>query len=183
MIAMMRALLAVLLLILAGCGGGGGGGGDGTGGVVSGKVPYLVSGPSMTFATNPSQPTKYDVTVTLEADGPTGVYSALVWITDENDWTNSTPLDLVNTPGTKRWAGSTYTYLPLDPGQYYIEEIMLHDGDPIAADPLGTGWYFMMSPLSTSMYYVDERITSNTPAFLYYGGGLTLRPVVRFTLP
>ena len=74
----------LMLLILVGCGGGGGG--TGAGGAVSGKVPYLVSGPSFTLRSSPTITGKYDVTVTIEADGPTGVYAALVWITDENDW-------------------------------------------------------------------------------------------------
>ncbi|OGW34959.1 MAG: hypothetical protein A2X58_04110 [Nitrospirae bacterium GWC2_56_14] len=170
----------LMLLILVGCGGGGGG--TGAGGAVSGKVPYLVSGPSFTLRSSPTITGKYDVTVTIEADGPTGVYAALVWITDENDWTNATPLDLVNIPGTKRWTGSTYTFLPLDPGQYYVEEIILDDGDQFTANPLGTGWYFVMPPLSTSVYYVDERITTDVD-FLYSGGGLSSRPIGRITLP
>jgi hypothetical protein len=125
----------------------------------------------------------YDVTVTLEADGPTGVYAAYVWLFDETDDSDTQPIDLFNTPGTKRWTGSTYSYLPVSPGQFSIDEIVLEDGDWQAADPIGSGWYFVMPVFSTSMYYVDERITSNTPAFLYYGGGLTSKPVTKFMLP
>jgi hypothetical protein len=181
MIAMRRALPAVLLLILAGCGGGGGGE-NGTGGAVSGKVPYLVSGPSFTIRSSPTSTGNYDVTVTIEADGPNGVMFAGLWILHETDGGNFTHLDLVKTPGTKRWTGTTNTYVPLVPGQYYIDDIVLDDGDPFTADPLGTGWYFTMPGLSTSVYYVDERITSSV-SFLYYGGGLSSRSIGRFTLP
>jgi len=101
MTAMMRAFLTVLILILAGCGGGGGGGTGGPGGVVSGQVPYLVNGPSFTFASNPTFTTKYDVTVTIDADGPTGVMFAGLWIFHETDASNFTHLDLIQTPGTQ----------------------------------------------------------------------------------
>jgi hypothetical protein len=145
-------------------------------------VPYLVSGPSFTFRTSPTITGSYDVTVTIEADGPTGVMFAGLWIFHDTDPSNFTHLDLVKTPGTKRWTGSTNALLPLVPGAYHADSITLDDGDPITADPLRTGWYSIMSPLSSSMYYVDERIMSGT-TFLYYGGGLTSRPVVRITLP
>lgn len=176
-------VMALSLALLSSCGGGGGGGGNGGGSVISGKVPYLVSGPSVTSAVSVNDPTKYAVTVTLEADGPTGVFAAEVFINDETGSGDFAFIDLINKPGTKLWTGSTNTYVPLSPGQYLIEEIILDDGDSFSADPLGTGWYFVMPPLSTSMYYVDERITSKTPAFLYYGGGLTSKSVKRFTLP
>jgi hypothetical protein len=53
-----------------------------------------------------------------------------------------------------------------------------YDGDQFTANPLGTGGYFVMPPLSTSVYYVDEQITSDM-ASLYSGGGLSSRPVGR----
>jgi hypothetical protein len=34
------------------------------------------------------------------------------------------------------------------------------DGDPFTADPLRTGWYFIMPPLCTSVSCVDERMLS-----------------------
>ena len=179
---MMKAFLGVLMLVLAGCGGGGGGGTNGPGGNISGQVPYLVNGPSVTFSTHPTVTTSYDVTVTIEADGPTGVMFAGLWILHETDGSNSTHLDLVKTPGTKRWTGTTNAFLPLVPGPYHIDNIVLDDGDPFTADPLRTGWYFIMPPLSTSVYYVDERITSGV-SFPYYGGGLSSRLVGRFVLP
>ena len=176
-------VMALSLATLASCGGGGGGGGTGGGSGISGKVPYLVSGPSVSFRSHPTYTTQYEVTVTLEADGPTGVFAAEVFINDETGNGDFAFIDLINKPGTKLWTGSTNTYVPLSPGQYLIEEVTLDDGDWLTADPLGTGWYFVMPVLSTSLYYVDERITSNAPAFLYYGGGLTSKPVTKFTLP
>lgn len=175
-----RMVMALSLALLASCGGGGGG--TGGGGAISGKVPYLISGPTVSFSSHPTFTTQYNVTVTLEADGPTGVAFADLWILSETGGLNDTHLDLSKTPGTKRWTGTTLNVLPLDPGKYYIDSIVLDDGDPFTADPLGTGWYFIMPPLSTSVYYVDERITSDT-TFLYYGGGLTSKPVTKFTLP
>jgi hypothetical protein len=181
----MRRLVPVsMAFLLVSCGGGGGGGGNGDlGGGISGKVPYLVSGPSVTSAVSVNDPTRYAVTVTLEAEGPIGVFAAEVFINDVTGNGDFTFIDLINKPGTKLWTGSTNTFVPLSPGQYLIEQIVLDDGDWNTADPLGTGWYIVEPLFSSSMYYVDERITSNTPAFLYYGGGLTSKPVKRFALP
>ena len=125
-----------MVSIIAACGGGG----DGDG-AVSGHVPYLVSAPDVTYATSGIDSTKYDVTVTLEADGPTGVMFVSLWIIDENNSSNFTFLDLTNTPGTKHWTATTDTLLPLPSGQYYVDDIVLDDGDPFTADPLRTGWY------------------------------------------
>jgi hypothetical protein len=105
-----------------------------------------------------------------------------LWLLHETDGSNFTHLDLVNTPGTKRWTGTTNAFQPLVPGNYYVDDVVLDDGDPFTADPLGTGWYFVMPRLSTSVYYVDERITTFVD-FLYYGGGLSSRPIGRITLP
>jgi hypothetical protein len=171
-----------MAFLLVSCGGGGGGGETGGGSGISGKVPYLVSGPSVTFAVSAWNPAMYDVTVTLEADGPTGVAFTQVLITHETPTGDFAFLDLVNTPGTKRWIGTTYYATPLSPGQYRIDDIHLDDGDFLTADPLRSGWYMVMDIFSTSMYYVDERIMSGMN-FQYYGGGLTSKPVRRFTLP
>lgn len=176
-----------MAFLLISCGGGGGGGGTGGGSAISGKVPYLVSGPSVTFRSSPTVTGMYDVTVTLEADGPSGVKVAYVWLFDETDDSDTQPVDLFNTPGTKRWTGSTYSFFPLAPGQFSIDEIILEDGEYPADDTIGSGWYFVMPIFSTSMYYVDESIvtfpTPSTIQYLYFGGGLTSKPVRRFTLP
>lgn len=181
----MKIRMAMLMLGLfsaAACGGGGGGGGDtgGGGSAVSGRVPYLISAPTMTFAVNALDSTKYDMTVTLEADGPTGVQFADVWIFDDTD-TNFAALDLVKIPGTKRWRGATNTLVPLPAGRYRVDNIMLHDGDPLTADPLRTGWYMLNDLFSSSRYFVDERETSGVN-FLYYNWGLSSLPVTRVTV-
>jgi len=151
-----------MAFLLVSCGGGGGGGGNGgPGNGISGKVPYLVSGPAVTFAVSAWNPAMYDVTVTLEADGPTGVMFAQVLITHETPTGDFAFLDLVNIPGTKRWTGTTIAQVPLSAGSYRVDDIHLDDGDVFTADPLGTGWYFVMPVFSTSMYYVDERIETN----------------------
>lgn len=174
------AVLALALAVVAGCGGGDGNGA--TGSAVSGRVPYLLSAPTVTFAAHPSIAGHYDVTVTLEADGPTGVAFVGLWIKDQSNSSNFDHLDLVYIPGTKRWKAATYPLLPLPAGQYYIDSITLNDGDPLTADPLRTGWYVIMPPLSTSAYFVDERETSGID-ILYYNWGLSAIPLSRFTLP
>lgn len=175
------AILALALLAAVGCGGGGGGDtGGGQASVVSGKVPYLLSAPSLTFAVNAFSSAEYDVTVTVEADGPTGVAFADVWICDDAD-TNCEPIDLANIPGTKRWRGSTNAFLPVPAGRYRVDSIMLHDGDPFTANPLRTGWYIYDDFFSTSVYFVDEREVSDVE-FLYYNWGLSSIPITRVTV-
>lgn len=175
-------ILALVLLALAGCGGGDGGDTDGnTGSVVSGHVPYLISAPSITFAVNSFDTAKYDVTVTVEADGPTGVQFADVWICDDAG-ANCEPIDLTNISGTKLWRGSTNVWVPVPAGTYHADEIMLYDGDPFTADPLRTGWYIYNDLFSTSVYFVDEREVSDAGGFLYYNWGLSAIPVTRVTV-
>ena len=166
-----------MMSILAACGGGG----DGDG-AVSGHVPYLVSAPTVTSAESGLDPNSYDVTISLEADGPTGVMFISLWVIDENDSSNFTVLDLTNIPGTKQWTATTNSFLPLPPGQYYIDDIVLEDGDTFTADPLRTGWYFSDPFFSTSKYYVDEREMSGLN-FLFYNFGVSGISITRFTLP
>lgn len=175
-------ILTLVLFSAAACGGGGGGGdnGGGPGSAVSGYVPYLLSAPSLTFAVNASNTAKYDITVTVEADGPTGVQFADVWICDDTD-ANCEPIDLLNIPGTKRWRGTTNSFLPVPSGNYRVDDIMLHDGDPFTADPLRTGWYIYNDFLSTSVYFVDEREVSDVN-ILYYNWGLSAIPITRVTI-
>jgi hypothetical protein len=181
--AMKMMVLALGILAAAGCGGGGGGGdnGGGSGNAISGRVPYLVSAPSLTFAVSAWDNTKYDVTVTLEADGPTGVLFVDLWIEDETNSSNFDHLDLTRIAGTRRWRGSTNTMMPLPAGRYRVDSIHLNDGDPITADPLRTGWYMIDNFFSTSLYFVDEREMSGMN-FLYYNWGLSSFPVTRGTV-
>ncbi len=131
-----RCAVALVLLIVGGCGDSSDSDEAPLGGV-SDHVPYLVGAPTVTFVPNG---TDYDVTVTLEADGPTGVMDVSLWIFDVT-LANSASLDLTNTPGTKFWTATTNPLIPLPPGEYYVDDIVLNDGDPFTADPLRTGWY------------------------------------------
>ena len=173
--------LAVIILLLAGCGGGGGNNESGSGSAVSGKVPYLLSKPTVTYAVNALDNTKYDVTVTVEADGPTGVAFADVWIFDDTG-ASFDHIDLINIVATKLWKGTTNTLVPLPPGSYRVDNITLHDGDPLSTDPLRSGWYIYNDIFSTSVYFVDERELSGL-SFLYYNWGLSDISIARFTLP
>lgn len=132
----------------------------------------------MTYKQSSWDPNYYDVTVTLYADGPTGVKVVQLWINGDN----AMPLDLINIPGTKKWQGTTNYYTPLPPGQYYIDQILLYDNDPFTQDELRTGWYIMMPNVSTSKYFVDERITKGV-SFLFYNYGLTDFNITSFALP
>lgn len=174
-------ILSLAFLAIVGCGGGGGSDGSGPGGAVSGRVPYLLSKPIATFASSTWDNTHYDVTVTVEADGPTGVQFADVFLRDDTG-TNFAFIDLDHITGTKQWRGATNTFVPLPAGNYRVEEIMLHDGDPLNADPRRTGWYIYDEFFSTSVYFVDERELSGVN-ILYFNWGLSAIPVTRVTLP
>lgn len=175
---MRRLLLPVILLLVFGCGGG-----EQKGDAVpSGYVPYLVSAPTVTYVRSSWDTTKYDVIVTLQADGPTGVMFASLWIIDVAGEMNFASLELTNIPSTKTWTATTNYYVPLPPGDYYLDDIELHDGDIFTADPLRTGWYFFNSLFFNSFYSLDESETSGgTFPFLKFG--VSNIGVVRFTLP
>jgi hypothetical protein len=172
--------LALAMGAFAGCDGGGNNGG-GPKGAVSGRVPYLISAPSATHSINAIDFAKHDVTVTIEADGPTGVQFVTAWILDDTNM-NVASLEFVNIAGTRLWRATTNTLLPMPAGQYRIDDIVLDDGDPFTANPLRTGWYMLIDIFSTSAYYVDERETSGNN-ITYYNGGLSAVPITRFALP
>jgi hypothetical protein len=178
-------VLALAFAVTFGCGGGGGSN-SGGGSAVSGRVPYLLSSPTITYATSAWDNTKYDVTVTLQADGPTGVAFIGLWILDQSNDSDFDHLDLVNVPGTKQWKATSDAFLPLPSGTYYIDSIVLDDGDPFSVDPLRTGWYVVMPPLSTSNYFVDERELSGPFAsrtITFYNYGVSAISITTFTLP
>lgn len=171
---------AVLVLaVAAGCGGGGSGGT--ANGAISGHVPYLLSSPTVTYSLSTLSTTTnyYDVTVTLQADGPTEVQNVDLWIMDSNDNSNFDHLDLANVSGTKKWTATTLALVPLPSGQYYLDSILLDDG---GTTTLRQGWYTYMSLLSTNTYCADERETAGTN-MLFYNFGVTGIHVTRFTLP
>ena len=174
--------LALACAVAAGCGGGGGSSG---GGAVSGRVPYLLSAPTVTFLKTGLTPTSYDITVTLEADGPTGVAFADVYLEDTTNTTFAF-IDLKNIVGTKRWRGSTNTFMLLPAGNYIVREVMLHDEDPLSQNPIRTGWYIQDVFFSTSTYFVDERQVSYPGGSIsidFYNWGVSAIPISRFTLP
>lgn len=175
-------LLAIPILLIA-CGGGPGGGGDG-GNAGSMLAPYLISTPQVSFVPNGIDPGKYDVTVTVEADGPNGIYSASVWMIDVNDFSNSYFLDLISS-GANSWSATTNTWLPLAAGTYKVDSITLYDADPTAGFGASylTGWYFEMPLLSGRNYYVDQRDVYSNPDFNMIAFGISSIPIKRFTMP
>ncbi len=180
---LLKWLSAVLVLaVAAGCGGGGSGGT--ANGAISGHVPYLLSSPTVTYSLSSYITTSYDVTVTLQADGPTGVAYVDLWIIDDSDGSDSQPIQLANITGTKYWTGTTEYYLPLTPGSYHLDTIVLDDGDPLTADPLREGWYSVEPLFSTTTYFVDEsEFPKDRSTFLFFNFGVTGIHVTRFTLP
>ena len=174
-------LIVLITLGLAGCGGDDDPEGDGD--AVSGYVPYLLSAPTVSFSANATTPTSYDVTVTVEANGPTGVAFASLWIIDVNNSGNFAFLDLINTGGTT-WTATTMALLPLAPGQYYIDDIILEDADVFADPVVRTGWYTEDFFFSSNNYFVDEReLVTATLEIPFYNFGVSGIGVTRFTLP
>ena len=174
------ALLLTIPFLLSACGGGGGGGGDG-GDAESMLAPYLISSPQVSFVTNATVPSEYDVTVTVEANGPIGIFSASAWLIDVNDLSNASFLDLTPS-GVNTWTGTTNPFLSLAAGTYKVENIILHDADPFGAS-FRTGWYFEMSVFSNSHYYVDQRDVYSSPNFNMIALGVSSIPITRFTMP
>jgi hypothetical protein len=170
-------LLLAILFLLSACGGGGGDGGN----AESMLAPYLISSPQVSFTPNLSYPGQFDVTVTIEADGPNGIYSASVWLIDVNDSSNSYFMDLTASVANT-WTATTNSFIPLAAGTYKVDTITLYDADPFGASYL-TGWYFEMPLLSSSHYYVDQRDVYNNPEFNMIAFGVSSTPITRFTMP
>ena len=181
----MKLLVVPLLLVLiAGCGGGGGGS-NGGGNAISGHVPYLISAPSVSYKLSTIvTPSYYDVTVTLQANGPTGVYNVSLIMYDVTNSSNFDFPTMINISGTT-WRGSTLPLVPLPSGQYQIDSITLNDADILSATHWRSGWYIIEPMISNDFYFVDEREITTVPSmsFLFYNYGLSGFPVTRFTLP
>jgi hypothetical protein len=173
-------LLLAISLLLSACGGGGG---DSGGNAESLQAPYLISSPQVSSAPNATVPVEYDVTVTIRADGPAGIFSATVWLIDEIG-TDTSVLYLTRIGGGNSWTGTTNTLIPVAAGTYKVGNIILNDADP---DPFGasyrTGWYFEMPIFSTTHYYVDQRNIYSSPNFNLIANGVSSTPITRFTLP
>lgn len=172
------ALLLVIPFLLSACGGGGSGGGNAD----TLQAPYLISSPRVSSTPNGFDSSKHDVTVTLEADGPSGIFSVSVWLIDVNDSGNIYHLDLFP-GGVSTWTATTDTFLPLKAGTYKVESIELYDADPFLETSYLFGWYFEMPLLSSSHYYVDQRDIFSSPAFNIIASGLSSIPIKNFTLP
>lgn len=175
------AFLLGIFLTLTGCSGA-----DSVPGVggVSTNYPYLTSTPVVTFIQNVNILTSYDVTVTLEATGPDPIFSVGLWLYDKNNFSNFAYMDLVYMGGTT-WGATTNTWIPLSAGDYYIESIMIEDGDPFANGIVKSGWY-TTGIFSSTHYDIDQRETNWDPlnlAILNLNVGVSNIPVVNFTLP
>lgn len=175
-------LLFLAALALQACGGS-----NGSSGVPSGNVPYLLGPVQVTWLANAVDNTKYDVTVSLDADGPDGVMFVDLWIIEDGGGGDSRPLDMVNISGNT-WEATTNTFLPLAPGNYYIDSIILDDEDVFASPGVivKSGWYFINPMLSNARYTIDERILDYADlgsGFLYYRLGVGNIGITNFALP
>ena len=173
----------MLVLSIQACGGGGGGGGNG-GGSENTSAPHLLKSPQITYAPN-GMWGDYDITVTLDADGPNGVTYVSLWLFDVNDSGNFTTLDLVNVGGTK-WTATTNPYLPMKAGTYRVDSINLSDGAdsiPGFGANLLTGWYYVSEVLSGSHYVVDQRDIYSNPNFNMIHFGVSSIPIAKVTIP
>jgi hypothetical protein len=177
------AYVCILALQLIACGGGGDvGGGGGSLGNISTNYPYLTATPQITYVQNVNNLSQYDVTVTAQATGPNGVYSISLWIQSTTDNSVFESLDLQHVGGNT-WTATTNVFLPLPAGSYYLDSIMVEDGDAIAAGQIRSSWY-VTGLLSNSHYEVDQRLTDrDIPNIIEYNLSVSNIPVVTFTLP
>lgn len=146
-------------LLLAGCSSSSSPSGLGT---VSTNYPILTSKPQVSFQQSVTDSSKYDVTVTVTADGPNGVSSIGLWLHSKDDSSVFEHLDLTFIGGNT-WEASTYFLLPLPAGNYYIDSILIEDTDPNNNDLVKSSWY-ILGLLSTTHYSVDQRLTDWNPA-------------------
>lgn len=173
-------VIVTVFIMLSGCGGGGGS--SSTSDSVSTNFPYLLSKPQVSYVQSATVANAYDVTITLEADGPAGIFSAGLWLLSKDDDTVFTHLDLENTGGTT-WTATTNLYLPLPTGNYYVDNIILEDGDSFGGGIVKAGWYFT-GFISSNYYDIDQRETNwTTLEMLNYNYGQSGMTVVNFTLP
>lgn len=175
---LLSGLLILLLLASVSCGGGGGSSDN-----VSKNYPYLKSAPVVTYSQSTWDTTKHDVTVTVEADGPDGVFAIGLWIFSKDDDTIFDSLDLSYIGGTT-WIISTNPYLPLPPGNYYIDSIMLEDADKFSNTVVKSSWYLGDPLLGGNNYTVDQRVTDwSTVTISDVNIATSDIKVVNFTLP
>lgn len=149
----------------------------------SANFPYLLSGPRVTFVQNVYQADNYDVTVEVDVAGPAPIYSVNLWVYSKDDAGVFDSLDLQPIGGTT-WSATTNIWLPKPPGNYYIDSIMIEDGDPFVDDLVRSGWYWINGMLSSSHYSIDQRLTNwSTVELLELNTGVSNIPITNFTLP
>lgn len=156
--------------------------------VPSGTVPYLLGPVSVTSQANAADNSEYDVTVSLDGDGPDGVLFVSVWIIEIGGGGDVRGLDLVNIGGNT-WEVTTDPLQPLSPGNYFVDFVSLRDGDAFAEPApaaLKAISYFLRPISSSTEYYVNETIADWTVSpvkGLYIGVGLSDISIPYFTLP
>ena len=173
-----------LQLFLTACSSGSSGSSTGSG--VNTNYPHLTSAPQISFSQNVNDPTEYDVTVTLSADGPDGVQLVDLWIFSKDDDTIFEHLDLQFIGGTT-WVATTNPFLSLPAGNYYIDSMMVQDADPFDDVVVKSSWY-NTGLLSGTHYDADQRITDWDPLspdfgiidFTFLVSNIA---IVNFTLP
>ena len=161
---------------------GGGSGSDFNLGDVSTNYPHLTAKPQISYTQNIYNPTQYDVTVTVEADGPTGVYAVGLWLHSSTNSSVFTSLDLQHIGGNT-WSATTHSLLPLPSGNYYLDTIMIEDSDPFNGGQIRSSWY-ETGFVSSNYYEVDQRLTDwDTVDIMEFNYGISNITVVNFTLP
>lgn len=178
-------LFSLAFTALTGCGGGDSDG-EPTGGTATGSVstdyPYLMGPLRVSYVPSLWTDGSYEVTVEADVAGPTPIYSVSLWIFSKTDDTIFDNLDLQNISGSTTWSATTLSLLPLPAGEYYIDSIMIRDGDPFADGAYRSGWYMLNPLLSQSRYTVDQRLTDPT-SILEHNLAVSDIPVATFTLP
>ena len=169
-------IYGAVVSLLSACGGGGGTAGD----AESSLAPRLLAAPTIGFSPNSGMPTEFDLTVSIEADGPSGIYSASVWVEDETG-ANVAFIDL-SPGGGNSWSGITNPLIPLPAGTYRVIDVVLHDADPVGS-AFRSGWFFEMPVFSSSHYYVDQRDVYSNPNFDLIANGVSSIPIMSFPSP
>lgn len=144
--------------------------------------PSLLTSPQVDFTPSALDPSRYDVTITLEATGPNPIYHIGLWVFSEEDVSVFASLKL-HPVGGNTWSVTTDPNTPLAPGKYYIDEILIEDGDHSSAGLVGSGAYKINDLFTSTHYVTDQRQTDwATGAIPRQHIGITQLPIVHFTL-
>lgn len=155
----------------------------GSGDAVGGESPYLLSPPRVAFTPSALDPSRYDVTITLEAAGPRPIYDVALWVFSAEDVSVFASLKLQPVGGNS-WSVTSDPSTPLAAGNYYIDDILIEDGDHASAGLVGSGSYRINDFFSTAYYVSDQRQTDwSTGAIPRQHIGITKIPLVHFAMP